>query len=113
MWKLEFSKPDKYNQVHAKLKLDRIQKSLDANSTIPITIGPKEYKYTFSYEDAGRVGYARAEGGQAIGGRITNRSLDWGKPGEIKKENYPIINFSGFIERRENSMALLFFMDWK
>lgn len=118
MLEIEFSKPDQYNQVLAYLKLDYIQKKLGViteggeckSETINVKINGNEFKYTFEYSDAGTMGYAQMQGRQAIGGHMTNLSINWGnKP---QKEDFPIIHFCGTLDHRKNTMSLTFFMNW-
>lgn len=57
--------------------------------------GQPAQKYRLDYGDAGTVGYARMQGQYAIGGRLTNVSMDWSNP---KPTDYAILNMAGTID---------------
>lgn len=59
--------------------------------------GQPAQKYHLSYGDAGTVGYARINGQYAIGGKLTNVSIDWSKG--VKPTDYAILNMVGTIDK--------------
>lgn len=59
--------------------------------------GQPAQKYRLDYGDAGTVGYARMQGQYAIGGKLTNVSIDWSKG--LNPTDYAILNMIGTINR--------------
>lgn len=59
--------------------------------------GQPAKKYRLDYGDAGTVGYARMQGQYAIGGKLTNISIDWSKC--LNPTDYAILNMIGTIDR--------------
>lgn len=97
---IQFSKPDTYGQIHARLemKLSLVVKTDYVNLSID---NKPEQRFKFDYKDAGTVGYARMNNQYAVSGRLTNVSKDWGDP---TNSDFGLINVIGHID---NGKAVL------
>lgn len=58
--------------------------------------GQPAQKYRLDYGDAGTVGYARMNGQYAVGGTLTNVSIDWKNP---KPSDFPLLHMIGMIDK--------------
>lgn len=96
-----FSEPDQYNQIHSSIKLPLSLDEKVVYMDLKIN-GGEPIRFHFYYSDAGTVGYAAMRGHYAIGGKLSNVSMNWAKPKE--SDIFRIINAIG---RLENGQATL------
>lgn len=70
---------------------------------ITVNINGRIMRYTFGWDDAGTVGYARMSGGQAIGATMTNLDIRWGLGEAEDKKNVPFLYCCGHVQHPGHS----------
>jgi len=102
-YEINFSEPDQFGQIHS-----NIETFLDINeSVVYVNLkinGGESIKFHLNYWDAGTVGHARMKNQYAIGGRLTNVSMNWAKP--KKKDVFKIINVVGITDNGKARLHL-------
>ena len=61
--------------------------------------GGEPQRFWFKHYDYGTIGYARMQGSYAMGGQLSNVSIDWGTG--VKREQFPIIHAIGTWDRNK------------
>ena len=100
--KVIFSDPDKYGEVHANIQLPL---DIRRHNYIDLEINNRpSARYCIILKDAGTIGYAQMQGQCAVGGTLSNVSMNWAK--DDPDENWGIIHAIGTIDNGDGNLHL-------
>lgn len=102
IFNIEFSEPDKYGEIHSRIKLPLSIQEKSAELQISVNGNPAAI-YRLNYSDAGTIGYSAMKGKYAVQGRLINVSMDWANP---SPSDYGIINAVGSIDNGQATLHL-------